>query len=183
MCGARTRKYSGRDRRPVCGETRAASENVPRVTLCRIEDLSDIEHILRLSPEAGAWSAQALTDALRQHPAHFLVARQEKEFAGFILGRRVLDEGEILNLAVRPELRKRGVAKALVRTLLEIFLREDVTQVFLEVRESNRGATAFYKDIGFRQTGLRAGYYQNPVEAALVLALKTASPEGTSGAA
>ena len=156
----------------MCDEAQAACENVLRVTPCRAQDFSELEEILRVSPEAAAWSAQALTDALRQHPGYFFVGRQEKGIVGFICGRRVLDEGDILNLAVRPEVRKRGVGKALLQKLLDTFAHEGVTQSFLEVRESNTGAIGFYKDRGFRQIGLRASYYQNPAEAALVLAFK-----------
>jgi ribosomal-protein-alanine N-acetyltransferase len=152
-----------------------------QLTPCRVEDLSELKDILRASPEAGDWSSASLSETLRSNPTYFLVAREENGITGFICGHRILDEGEILNLAVMPDARQRGVGTTLVRKLLELFSREGVAQVFLEVRESNGGAIAFYKGLGFREIGARAGYYQNPAEAALVLALKTTLTGSTTG--
>lgn len=146
-----------------------AKENPTRVLPCTEANLSQVEAILERSPEAAAWTARALTEALEQDPSHFLVGWQDEEIEGFICGRRVLDEGEILNLAVNPEFRRKGVGAALVQALLEVFAKDRVVQVFLEVRESNTAAIAFYQRVNFRLTGKRPAYYQNPVEAALVL--------------
>ncbi|MGB2635823.1 MAG: ribosomal protein S18-alanine N-acetyltransferase [Candidatus Acidiferrum sp.] len=145
------------------------------VRLGREDDLAAVEAILQLSPEASNWTIGSLTQAFEQYPSYFLVAAQDEQITGFISGRRILDEGEILNLAVKPSERSAGVGKALVQALLERFGRENVLQVFLEVRESNLGAIAFYQGFGFRQVGKRTGYYRNPVEAALMLALRTGS--------
>ena len=147
---------------------------------CRPEDLPEIEQILKLSSEAADWSAEALADTLRRHPTCFFVARAENRVAGFVCGRIVADEAEILNLAIRPELRNRGIGKALVGKLLHTFILQGVAQVFLEVRKSNATAIAFYHHLGFRQVGERPGYYQNPTEPALVLARKPVSPDGRS---
>jgi [ribosomal protein S18]-alanine N-acetyltransferase len=151
-------------------ERKVPSATDLRVTRCKLKDLPKIEPILRVSPEAASWSLQALSDALRQHPSYFFVARQEQGIAGFISGRKIADEAEILNLAVRPELRKHGIGQALVGKLLHTFARDGVAQVFLEVRESNASAIFFYKQLGFHQVARRPAYYQNPTEAALVLA-------------
>lgn len=171
MFAARTRKFSGKVL-PVCADRKAASAADLQVISCDLADLPEIEQILRMSPEAAAWSIEALADALRQHAPYFFVARQEQGIAGFISGRRMADEAEILNLAVRPDLRKRGIGNALAGKLLHTFARERVAQVFLEVRESNAPAISFYERLGFHRIGQRPGYYQNPPEAALVLALK-----------
>ena len=141
------------------------------VTACREKDLDEIQAILKVSPEAAAWSTTGLAESLKSNPSHFLVGWQGEEIAGFIAGRRMGDEGEILNLAVRPQSRGHGVGKALAKALLEVFAGEKVLQVFLEVRESNEAAAAFYKRLGFRQVGRRGSYYREPEEAAVVLAL------------
>lgn len=145
------------------------------VRLGREEDLAAVEAILQLSPEAANWRTGSLTQTFEQHPSYFLVAGQDEQITGFISGRRILDEGEILNLAVKPDERSAGVGKALVQAVLERFGRENVLQVFLEVRESNLRAISFYQDLGFRQAGKRPGYYRNPTEAALVLTLRMGS--------
>jgi [ribosomal protein S18]-alanine N-acetyltransferase len=141
----------------------------------REEDLCRVEAILQLSPDAANWPVGSLIETFEQYPSYFLVAGHGEEIKGFISGRRILDEGEILNLAVKPTERRTGVGKALVQALLERFGRENVLQVFLEVRESNLGAIAFYQGLRFRRVGKRTGYYRNPAEAALVLAVGTGS--------
>jgi len=161
----------------VCADRQAASPVNLRVVSCNPEDLPEIEQILRMSPETAAWSIEALAHALRHHAPYFLVVRQEQGIAGFIFGRKMADEAEILNLAVHPDLRKRGIGNALVGKLLHTFAQDAVTQVFLEVRESNAAAISFYKKFGFHEIGHRRGYYQNPPEAALVFARKATSSE------
>ena len=108
-------------------------------------------------------------------PAGFgLVAEARGALLGYLIGRRLGDDGEILNLAVLPSARRRGVATALLEAALEQLRLAGVTAVFLEVRESNRGAQALYLRRGFRVIGGRPGYYRNPPENALVLRLALA---------
>jgi [ribosomal protein S18]-alanine N-acetyltransferase len=153
-----------------------------RVHLCRMGDLSEVQAILQESPEAANWSPTGLALALTEYPSYFLVASQDEKIVGFISGRRVLDEGEILNLAVRPDLRRRGIGNVLVQQLLQLFFRDGIANVFLEVRLSNVPAIAFYQRHNFHQVGKRAAYYQNPTEAALILSLQGQSPRSTTGA-
>ena len=162
----------------MCPEPKQEGKLI-RVEECRKGDLPKVEAILQLSPEALAWPASSLADTFEHHPAHFLVGRQGKDIAGFISGRRVRDEAEILNLAVKPPSRRQGVGKALVQALLEVFSAEGVVQVFLEVRESNAAAITIYRGLGFRQIGKRERYYRDPVEAALVLRLNMSSQVST----
>ncbi len=155
----------------MCAES-LGGVKATRVAACQKENLGDVESILKGTPEAAAWSKDALTETFEGDPAHLLVGWQKEEIAGFIAGRRVVGEGEILNLAVKPQYRRQGVGRALMKALLEAFAREAVDQVFLEVRQSNEGAIAFYRGLGFREVGRREGYYQEPEEAALVFALR-----------
>ncbi len=101
-------------------------------------------------------------------PFTFVAAGATGHPVGYVFGHRVLDEGEILNLAVAPEYARRGIGTELVKTVLEAFERAGVRQVFLEVRESNAGARAFYQRLGFEPVGRRKGYYAKPREDALV---------------
>ena len=75
------------------------------------------------------------------------------------------DEREILNLAVAPEFRRKGVARA----LFEHAMRNFSGDVFLEVRESNGLAIELYKSLGFKELSRRAGYYDAPPETAIVM--------------
>ena len=91
--------------------------------------------------------------------------------AGYLIGREAAGSGEVLNLAVAPEFRRRGVGGMLLESGLAVFRRRRASEVFLEVRESNRSAQALYIARGFRPVGQRASYYRNPKEDALVLRL------------
>jgi [ribosomal protein S18]-alanine N-acetyltransferase len=144
----------------------------PLLRVAREEDLGRVREILAASPEAAGWTAAALEESLRAHPREFLAAEHGEEIVGFIVGRQVLDEGEILNLAVSPGWRHRGVGERLVLALLDRLGEGGVGRVFLEVRESNAEAIRFYTGLGFGRVGERAGYYREPVEDAVILAWK-----------
>ena len=73
---------------------------------CRREDLPQVEAILRKTPEAASWSEASLAAILEENPEYFLLSWEGEDLGGFIYGRRVLDEGEILNLAVECGLSK-----------------------------------------------------------------------------
>jgi ribosomal-protein-alanine N-acetyltransferase len=153
----------------------AHGENTLGIRVCENENIPEVLSILARSPEAAQWSVQAIADALAASPGYHLVGIGGGQIAGFISSRRIAVEGEILNLAVKPEFRRQGIGHALVSVILERFHREGVRQVFLEVRESNHGAIAFYQRLGFRQIGRREAYYSDPPGAALVLARPMAS--------
>ncbi len=80
--------------------------------------------------------------------------------AGFALSRIVLDEAEILTVAVAPEARGKGHARPLLVHHLDALSRRGVTRVHLEVEEGNGPAIAVYRRLGFQETGRRDGYYQ-----------------------
>ncbi len=123
------------------------------------EDLAAIAEIQAHSPGASQWDPASYlnydcTVAIETHVLGFLVARQTAP-----------GEREILNLAVDPSQRRRGVA----RKLLETELGREKTQWFLEVRASNQSALELYQSAGFRVTGRRESYYSNPPEPGIVM--------------
>ena len=99
----------------------------------------------------------------------FLVAAGEREIVGYVIARGAADEGEILNLAVAPQFRRRGVGCGLGRAILELLGSRGVTAVYLEVRASNAVARSLYEQLGFREVGRRENYYRRPVEDAILL--------------
>ena len=123
-------------------------------------DLAQVAVIQAASPEAAQWSA---ADYLQYD---FRVSVCGIRVAGFLVSRVVAQgETELLNLAVAPEFRRRGVARMLVESLLA----ESPGVVYLEVRESNWAARKFYNRMGFQEVSSRSGYYQAPPEAAIVM--------------
>jgi ribosomal-protein-alanine N-acetyltransferase len=118
--------------------------------------------------EAAHWSAQELAQ-LETSGVRIWVAMQNDELAGAVASREAVGEAEILNLAVAPAWRGRGMGRRLMETALEEAISAGVRRVFLEVRESNAGARRFYLRLGFAEAGRRRGYYQHPAEDALLL--------------
>jgi len=139
------------------------------IRACNARDLPALLEILAQSPEAASWSRASLQSVLDQNTSYFLIATKGVEVLGFVAGRVLAGEAEILNLAIAPTHRREGLAKALVQLLLQLFSGQGVATVFLEVRESNCAAIGFYERMGFTRAGTRPGYYSNPPEAALVL--------------
>ena len=124
------------------------------------DDLEAVAAIQQSSPGAAVWK---VADYLEQD---FQVAIEGKNIAGFLVARTLAaDEREILNLAVAPEFRRRGVARALVASAFQGFRGA----VFLEVRESNKIAQEFYKSLGIKELSQRAEYYEFPTETAIVM--------------
>ena len=123
-------------------------------------DLEAIAAIQAASPEAALWP-----------PGDYLqydvrVAVRERRVTGFLVTRRTAEgEAEVLNLAVAPEFRRQGAARALMCAFLYGFQGD----LFLEVRSSNSSARGFYKSLGFQELASRKDYYGTPPEAAIVM--------------
>jgi ribosomal-protein-alanine N-acetyltransferase len=118
------------------------------------------------------WSEASFREALTSPWTFGLIAEGARRVAGYLIAREVAGTGEVLNLAVAPEFRRRGIGGALLEAGLAALRRRKVDEVFLEVRESNISAQALYIGYGFRPVGQRAAYYRNPKEDALVLRLE-----------
>jgi ribosomal-protein-alanine N-acetyltransferase len=97
---------------------------------------------------------------------------------GFTVFWIVADEMHILNLAVSPEFRRKGIARKLVLAALNHAHKKGARRAFLEVRVSNAAAQKLYSTLGFTGTGVRREYYDSPVEDAVVMALEQGSLQG-----
>jgi ribosomal-protein-alanine N-acetyltransferase len=138
----------------------------------RREDAAALAKILRDAPEGAKWSEESFVEALSWSGGVALGSEIEGMVTGFLVGRRLGDEAEILNLGVVASRRHTGHGGALLRAALEEFRIRGVSRVFLEVRESNATGIGFYAKHGFAKTGIRRGYYREPEEAALVMEKK-----------
>ena len=83
----------------------------------------------------------------------------------------VYDEGQITNIAVRPENRREGYGAIVTRKLIKELFNRGMTEIFLEVRISNIAALALYRRLGFTVKGVRKSYYTNPTEDAYIMSL------------
>jgi ribosomal-protein-alanine N-acetyltransferase len=116
------------------------------------------------------WDAPSLTTLLRS-PG--VTALTDEARTGFILIRATADEAEILTLAVAPQARRRGLARALVRAACLEVKMEGAATLFLEVAADNPAAIALYRSEGFADAGRRPRYYPRPKgDAADALLLK-----------
>jgi tRNA threonylcarbamoyladenosine biosynthesis protein TsaB len=118
------------------------------------------------------WTEQSFAELLSMPGATATIAMELEEPVGFILTRRAADEAEIIMIATRPHAQRRGVAKILLEHQIAALKSSGVNQLFLEVADSNAAARGLYEALGFKQAGLRRGYYQRPggsPEDALVL--------------
>lgn len=129
--------------------------------------LADLHAAGFLETGAAPWSASDLQALLDAPGALALRAGDD----GFILVRRVLDEAEVLTLAVRPAVRRRGLGLALVRAAIDELARSGVAELHLEVAVDNAVALGLYAACGFTTTARRRGYYARAAGAAPVDAL------------
>lgn len=118
------------------------------------------------------WSRNMLAEELENDLAAFLVALDgQGSVAGYAGVQVVLDEGYILNVAVRPDCRRRGVAGQLLQVFIDFARGNKLAFLTLEVRASNYAAIALYGSRGFRGTGRRKNYYEHPKEDAVIMTL------------
>jgi len=137
-----------------------------RIRLAEPADLPELAQIeRRVFPDP--WPEAGFRELLG--PFTRVAVTETQAVAGYVVARCAVDEAEILNLAVHPGHLRRGLGSALVQDLVGDLGRAGVRRVFLEVRESNVGAQAFYRHLGFRSLGRRRGYYTHPTEDALIL--------------
>ena len=125
--------------------------------------LSVIEGEASAYPWSGAQLATACgVDVSPDQSAHserVLVVEQDGEICGFIIYTQLLDEGAIHNIAVSPACQRRGMARALLAEVLDIFARDGASRALLEVRASNTAAQRLYGSFGFERDGVRKNYY------------------------
>ncbi len=153
-----------------------AANSKPRMMIGDIlpEEL-DLLYAIELASYGNPWPKDAFQRELKLPFSRILVARGVEPNAPALLGYVVLwvirGEAHILNLAVHPEQRRRGVATALVQSAIDAARGQGAEILYLEVRRSNTGAQTLYEAFGFKQVGVRPRYYEDNREDALVMLL------------
>ena len=115
------------------------------------------------------WSENSVASELDNPLSLWLVALDGETVAGYVGSQSVLDGADMMNVAVHPDYRRKGIARELVTGLMNALVEKGVKSLALEVRVSNAPAIALYEQLGFRQVGLRPNYYRNPKENALIM--------------
>lgn len=141
----------------------------------RIEE-RDAEAILAIQeacPEIAQWAAADYDRVARGEMAGW-VSEENSAVFGFLVARRIVSEIEILNFAVSPDARGRGIGATLLREALTWGKEFGAVEAILEVRASNGAALRFYARHNFKVVGRRARYYNEPTEDALLLTAKLA---------
>lgn len=136
------------------------------MTADHLDDLAEIERICFTTP----WSRKMLAEELENDCAAFLVALDEEDevvgYAGLLV---MSGEGYITNVAVRPEVRRQGVASQLLDVFIRFAEGNRLEFLTLEVRASNYAAITLYGSRGFRSEGRRPNYYEHPKEDAIIM--------------
>ena len=139
-----------------------------RITLMESAHVSQVAQLEKLCFSAP-WSENSISSELTNPLSCWLVALDGDRVAGYVGSQTVLDESDMMNIAVDPQYRRQGIARALVEDLVKCLARKESRCLTLEVRASNAGAIALYGKLGFVQVGLRKNYYRNPREDAMIL--------------
>ena len=115
------------------------------------------------------WSETSVASELTNPLSYWLVSLENDRVTGYVGSQTVVGETDMMNIAVHPDFRRKGIAEALVIALVEELKKQESRCLTLEVRASNESAQKLYEKLGFSQIGRRPKYYRNPREDALIL--------------
>lgn len=115
------------------------------------------------------WSEKSVASELENPLALWLAAVENGRVLGYAGSQTVMDETDMMNIAVHPDFRHQGIAKGLIESLIAELKERGSHCLTLEVRLSNMPAVSLYEKLGFTQIGRRPNYYRNPKEDALIL--------------
>lgn len=138
---------------------------IVRMSTAHVSRIAELESVCFSTP----WSENSIKSELTNPLSLWLVALEENVVVGYIGSQSVLGEADMMNVAVAPEYRRRGIGKQLVCELVNSLCLQQVHCLTLEVRVSNASAIALYEQLGFQQVGIRPRYYSSPKEDALIL--------------
>ena len=133
-----------------------------------LSDLNDIEEIEHRSYDTP-WSRSMFAGELAKPASLCLGAFEGEQLGGYLIVSRYVDAWHIMNIAVSPDFRRRGIATALLQRLFELTDDRSRRGYTLEVRVSNDGAIRLYERLGFTARGIRRGYYTDNREDALIM--------------
>ena len=146
------------------------------IEIMKDDDIANIVEVETKSFEIP-WSKESFENELKNKLALYLVAKVDEKAVGYIVVWKIFDEGHITNVAVHPDFRGQGLARALISELLSLCRKDGIVSFTLEVRESNIVAQKLYKSFGFVESGKRKGYYSDNNEDAIIMWLNITEDE------
>lgn len=143
----------------------------PAIEYTLLTDGARLDEICALEARcfSDPWPREAFEGSMDGGHAFMLVAHENERLIGYALLQCIEEEAELLNLAVMPEKRGRGIGRTLLETCFRYAELRGCEILFLEVRRSNTPARNLYEKEGFTELGVRRGYYANPREDAVVM--------------
>ncbi len=138
-----------------------------------VKDTFSPKDIFKLEKEcfvSDAWTESAVEEAVLGNK--YLVCSLDDELVGYVCFSHILDEAEILKIAVKTDHRRRGVASILIEKLKTFLASKGISTLLLEVRRQNLGAIALYSAHGFSEYAIRKNYYHNPDDDAVLMSVK-----------
>lgn len=133
--------------------------------------VEDLDQVMEIEEDLFSvpWTREGFLTYLMKKDTMFFVVEEKEKILGFCSMMTVLDEGDILNVAVRRDRQKEGIGQFLVDSILRMADLQGIRLVHLEVREGNQTARRLYERLGFKEDGLRRNYYEDPVENAVLM--------------
>lgn len=139
--------------------------------MIRLMREEDLEAAAELEKQCFSvpWSKKSLQESLSNPDYLFLAAEKEGKVVGYAGLLKIVEEGDVTNIAVLPNCRKQGIGTALTEALIREGQKAGLSSFTLEVRASNEAAISIYEKLGFRSAGVRKGFYDSPKEDALIM--------------
>ena len=138
---------------------------ITRMTAAHVLQVAALERECFSDP----WSQQSVASELSNPLSLWLVWVEDGVVLGYVGSQTVMDETDMMNVAVAPAARRRGIAQKLIEALVQQLQKQGSRCLSLEVRASNAPAIALYGRLGFREVGRRLNYYRHPKEDGLIL--------------
>ncbi|NLX61945.1 MAG: ribosomal protein S18-alanine N-acetyltransferase [Tissierellia bacterium] len=132
----------------------------------------DLDRVMEIENKAFSppWTREAfLLELTKNLLAKYIVAEVDGQVVGYGGIWLIIDEGHITNIAVDEKYRNKGIGSKIMEGLIQLCIDRNIVSMTLEVRKSNEAAKALYKKFGFKEYGIRKGYYQDNNEDAIIM--------------
>lgn len=133
--------------------------------------VEDLEQVMEIENELFAvpWTKEGYFTFLTKENAMMLVVEEKEKILGYCGLLMVLEEADVMNVAVRKDRQKEGIGNFLMQSMLRLAQDRGIEKIHLEVRVSNDTAIRLYERLGFEKYGIRKGYYTDPIEDAVLM--------------